>query len=84
MPGEITEDAGNDNHSLMNAHKWMKTIPGFHSTSVFRTPKFDPVKFVLNGPYIIYMDVVYVGFAGAKNRPYPFSNKCVAKEWRKA
>ena len=44
----------------------MKTIPSFHSTSVFRTPKFDPVKFVLNGPYVIYMDVVYVGFAGAK------------------
>ena len=75
MPGAITEDAGNDNHSLMNAHKWMKTFPGFHSTSVLCTPKFDPVKFVLNGPYIIYMDVVYVGFAGAKNQPYPFSSR---------
>jgi len=26
---------------------------------------FVPKKF-LNGPYVIYMDVVYVGFAGAK------------------
>lgn len=60
------QDAGNDNHSLMNAHKWMKTFPGFHSTSILCTPKFDPVRFVLKGPYIIYMDIVYVGFAGAK------------------
>jgi len=61
----------------------MKTFPGFHSTSVLCTPKFDPVRFVLNGPYIIYMDVVYVGFAVAKNRPYPFSSRWVAKLYRK-